>query len=303
MHNKSLLRFLAVAIFASVSVASLIVVLVSSLEWELRSLLVLSLFLLLVVAVFVQEHRYGRKARYSEAAPYLRRIYKRCVDAAGDQDRSAEELVDLLRETCNDLQSSFSLITGTFCSSSIAVTEERSSQAGSTLETAVRFLCRDTHSAGVRPAAPEVPLWVDANTAFKFPKDTGLPFFSNNLPGRSVFQNQMVLADSEDQGEGSRLRSLFLSEKRRWIYPYKSKIAAPIQKENARPGQLIGYLIVDSPSAGAWYRRYDEGPIRAIAECLYPVVERWAELSISEGRPAPQAPQAGPDSQQKKTYD
>ena len=104
-------------------------------------------------------------------------------------------------------------------------------------------------------------------------------FFANNLPkvkeyrSTSIKYHQTIARNSNEAIET------------KWPLPYKSTIVVPIWRESLDASDLavakhlvVGFLGVDSPSRGAFRRRWDVALAKSLANSLFPILHLYSDI-------------------------
>ncbi len=240
----------------------------------------------LMIALVWREAVYSRKARYAEIVASFGQTFLAIQESALSSVASTNEINLGCKRIATHAAHVFSLTTGTECSVCIKVLEDDlSDESRIQVRPRVRTLCRDQNSEGKRDHADKSQgdHWLDQNTDFyELHRNAGGPkgrsFFSNNLPGYHGYNNSSFELYGRPH-RGTLLINLFPAMF--WKLPYRSTIVVPVssRQSDSNKTPLVGYVCVDSGSRGVFNRRYDPELLAGIAECLYPVLVRFCDLT------------------------
>lgn len=224
----------------------------------------------LILLVYVQEKRVGRRTRYALATAATHGAEHRIRDAeAGILNRDADfaETVGILRSALNEVSRTFSVITGSPCRACVKqLYYEREDEAGAPpqikdssdlRDIRVETLCRDDVSRDIGKSNDQ-PQYVSDNTDFEllFLDRERYPwYFSNDLTKENPYKNS-----SWTDGRPKE---------------YRSTCVWPIQKtDDTEQGKhdTLGFLCVDSNDVNIFDPHIDFHVGAQIADSLYPLL-------------------------------
>ena len=240
---------------------------------------------ILLLALTAQEFRYGRKSRYAEILRDLGKVAHDLELVVADPQRGAADVQAVCKRVVDRLASIFSMASATKCAVCIKVLEgDPSAALEKVLRPKVKTLARDDSSEERDRRAAHVHHWVDQSTAFEEAATSGY-FISNYLPRLWSYKNSSFQAFGDPRNVNLPLVSALVRDLT-WTLPYKSTIVVAIRPQAPdAEHRLAGYLCLDSRSRGAFSSRYDVDIMVGVADCLYPLVQRYCELAWAQGGP------------------
>ncbi len=245
-----------------------------------------ALVVFLLVYVIVQEYRYSRKARYSEAMFGLHSCIHFLRDFHFDLKNIQKDFdcKNALSDVITSLTNSFSIVTGTHCRGCIKMLEIRNKtlddfQKINNPKERVKYLfvntyCRDAQTAYTKSDEDSSNIYVHpviGNTDFLdlYLRTELRCFFLNNLSTLKGYQNSSLQKDDSE-------------------LPYQSTIVWPIRKlvyeqdckkHNPyilnREQDIIGYLCIDSSGRNIFRKRYDFEMGAIIADALFTFLKNY----------------------------
>jgi hypothetical protein len=243
---------------------------------ELIFIIELSVFSISLFSfVIIQEFRYSRKARYSEAMYSVHSCIHFLRDFHCDFNSICKEIdcKHALSQVITSFANAFSLVTGTHCRACIKTIEIRNKtqeqfQSINDPKERVKYLyvttfCRDSASALGKSADDEYTHPINGNTDFLelYLDVNKRMFISNDLNSEKGYQNSSLQANKELP-----YRSTIVWPIRKLVYKQDIEMKKGIFNQEQ---DIIGYLCIDSASRNVFLKRYDFEMGAIVADALF----------------------------------
>lgn len=235
-----------------------------------------ALFSVSLVALFIQEYRYSRKARYAEASGYFHKSIHALRDAwfswrTSESDSTVKQHVT---QTIKELANGFSVITGARCRACVKmiyIADEKTD--AETRRFAVRTYCRSEDIPEPEPAKGVD--WVDDNTDFDELMYTPSMkcYFKNNLPYPG-YMNSHWTSKQMEKGEMDYRATI--------VFPIRKRLLGDTagKETSYHPDQdILGFLCIDSQVKNVFNRRYDIEIGCTFSDALYILLEPLLTLN------------------------
>lgn len=235
---------------------------------KITVIFICSLLVLSLIATIAQEYRFGRKARYSEAASSYHDILHSIRDISrqyfiqDDPPSSINSFRLQLKEVVNHIAAYFSFITGVNVRACIKVINEADN--GSLI---VKTLIR--HTGGTSPVDQKIHL-LENNTDFSRILAGDRWYFSNDLTSEPLYNN--TSRDTDHTWQDDYVSSIVVPIR---YTPYQS--TGEIKEKDC----VIGFLCIDASTFRPFDERFDTWALAGIADSLYSLMAFALTLEYS----------------------
>lgn len=214
---------------------------------------------------------------YGEAIITLKVVFSKFHFLRKKEKIDQKEMIAELIFLCNNLKEMFERRFKHTYSVCIKVLGPDVDLTNITAYTQVTTLCRDEQSYRRRNLSNHVPHNIFENTCF-------VEIFHNiDNPNKSFYLNNDLAEDKYYKntsfniyGQIPENLSTIDQRKKNWTLPYRSELVVPItpiESDQERKKQFLGYLCVDCSEEDAFHARYDTNLLKGVADGIFDVLK------------------------------